>query len=145
MKITEFLEGRLAERQAVLKFISRHPEIFEGHIGKDGREFELDEFAVAELDKQYPLAKPVQIIEGVPQEEYDELRAEYIRIQNKVIELQEKAMSMQDKLLEQESLIAKTEAMQLYLADKEQQIEELKAELNAERSKSFFKRLFGRR
>lgn len=78
MIITEFLEGRTVERQAVTRYIERHPEEFNGHISKKGREIDLDDIAIAILDKKYPLAKPIQVINGVDPEEYNMLQKKYM-------------------------------------------------------------------
>ena len=115
MKITQFLEGRDAERQAVTRYIYRHNDFFQNHISKDGREIELDDIAVAELDKQYPLVKPVMVVEGVPQEEY-------ISLQNELIEAQKTVCLLQSRLLDAQEQIAVAEASKILLEDKKQQI-----------------------
>lgn len=76
MTVGDFLNGRLAERQAVTRYINRHPEIFDGHVTKVGKELDLDDFAVEQLGKQYPLIDSLAIIKGVPQEEHDKVKEE---------------------------------------------------------------------
>lgn len=77
MTVTEFLAGRTVERQAVTRYIERHPEEFANHTSKNGKEIVLDDVAVEILDKKYPLAKPVQVIEGVAPEEHEKLYKKY--------------------------------------------------------------------
>ena len=107
--ITEFLEGRTAERQAVTRYIERHKEEFKEHISKRGREIEIDDVAFAILEKKYPLQSLVQVIED------KESRQKLIKAQEYIIQLQE-------KVNEQSLLIAKAESMQMLLDNKEQQL-----------------------
>lgn len=72
MKVTDFLRGRDVERQAVTRYINRHPEIFAGHITKDGKELELDEVAVDALGEVYPLIVRPTVVNGVSHEEYQQ-------------------------------------------------------------------------
>ena len=62
------------------------------------------------LEKQYPLPKPIEIIED------KESRAKLIKAQEYIIQLQ-------DKLNQAQSKIAQAEAMQLLLDDKQKQLE----------------------
>ena len=173
MKVTEFLQGRDVERQAVTRYINRHEDLFEGHIQKVGKEIELDAFAVEELGKVYPLLKPVMVIDGVPQEEL-------IRVQQELIKKQNELESLQGRILEMSRLVAMAEAKELLLEDrtrqlealqekeeataqelrelreakeqelrelredKEQEIAELREALEQERSKTWLQKLFGK-
>lgn len=151
MKVTEFLKGREAERQAVTRYINRHEEIFKGHTERVGKELELDSVAVEELDKVYPIPKPVTIINGVPQEEH-------IKVQNELIMSQKTINELQSRLLEAQEQIAIGKAQELLLEDKTKRISELEAkeqadkekiaelqeELAAERSKSWLQKLLGK-
>lgn len=151
MKITEFLQGREVERQAVTRYINRHEDVFKGHTTKDGKEINLDGVAVAELEKVYPLPKPVTIVDGVPQEEY-------IKVQNDLIKSQQKVTELQNRLLEVQEQMAVAKATELLLEDRSKRIEELEAReeakaqeirelqetLLAERSKSWVQKLLGR-
>jgi hypothetical protein len=151
VKVTEFLKGREAERQAVTRYINRHEEIFKGHTERVGKELELDSVAVEELDKVYPIPKPVTIINGVPQEEH-------IKVQNELIMSQKTINELQSRLLEAQEQIAIGKAQELLLEDKTKRISELEAkeqadkekiaelqeELAAERSKSWLQKLLGK-
>ena len=156
MKVTDFLNGREVERQAVTRYINRHEEIFKGHTEKVGKEIELDSVAVEELEKVYPLPKPVTLINGVPHEEF-------IRVQNELIMAQKVVGELQNRLLEAQEQIATAKATTLLLEDKTQRISDLEAkaeadkdeikalqealaterlELEKERSKSWVQKLF---
>lgn len=158
MKVTDFLNGREVERQAVTRYINRHEEIFKGHTEKVGKEIELDSVAVEELEKVYPLPKPVTLINGVPHEEF-------IRVQNELIMAQKAVGELQNRLLEAQEQIATAKATTLLLEDKTQRISDLEAkaeadkdeikalqealaterlELEKERSKSWVQKLLGK-
>lgn len=151
MKVTEFLKGREVERQAVTRYINRHEEIFKGHTEKVGKELELDSVAVAELEKVYPLPKPVTIINGVPHEDY-------IKVQNDLIMSQKLVSELQNRLLETQEQIATAKATELLLEDKTQRISDLEAKVEAkkeeikelqealatEQSKSWIQKLLGK-
>lgn len=159
MRVTEFLVGRDVERQAVTKYISRHEELFEGHTKKVGKEIDLDEVAVEELEKVYPLAKPMTIVTGVPHEEY-------IKIQNELINAQKIVCDLQSRLAECQSATAAAQAAEMLLEAKSQQLSDLEeksqelqgenktlqeenkrllVELERERSKTWFQKLFRKR
>lgn len=152
MKISEFLQGRSVERQAVTRYINRHDEIFKNHVKKVGKELDLDMVAIEALEKAYPLDMPVNIINGVPKESF-------IKIQNGLIMSQKKVESLQGQLLDVQEQIATAKAQELLLEDKTNQvselkeqldlkndeIENLKEQLSEEKSKGFFAKIFGRK
>ena len=173
MKVTDFLQGRDVERQAVTRYINRHEDVFKGHIEKVGKEIELDAFAVEELGKVYPLMKPVTVITGIPKEEF-------IKVQQEALESQKKLSELQGRILEMTNLVAIAEAKELLLEDrtrqlealqekeeataqelrelreakeqelrelreaKEQEVRELREALEQERSKTWLQKLFGK-
>ena len=142
MNITEFAKSRNIEPQAISRYIGRHQE-FKGHTKKSGKAVELDETAVELLEKKYPLPQPVQIIEDTESRQ-------------KLIKAQELIIQLQNKLLDAQSQIAEAEAIKLLLEDKKaqiaryeqeketdkQKIDELSAELFAEKSKTWIDKLF---
>lgn len=148
MKITEFLQGRDVERQAVTRYISRHDEIFNGHVTREGKELDLDNYAVSVLKEVYPPLKPVTIIKGVSHEEYE-------RVMKELIKAQKEKDEIQNRLLETAEQIASANATKMLLEDKAAQIEkmekeqaELKAnlekmqeQLNAEKAKTWLDKL----
>ena len=120
MKVTEFLQGRDVERQAVTRYINRHEDLFKGHTQKVGKEIELDAFAVEQLAEVYPLIKPVTVINGVPQEEY-------IKVQKELIDSKSQVSALQGRILEMQNLVAIAEAKELLLEDRTQRLEEMTA------------------
>ena len=134
MTITEFASTRNVQMQTISVYIRRHKEKFKGHIKQNGKTRELDEVALKLLEEQYPLPKPVTIIEGVPREEYEKALKELANTQKKVIEMQEAY---------QEIMIA-SNTNNLLLESKTKELEQLKEELEKERSKSWIDKLFKR-
>lgn len=128
MTITEFCKGREVDSQAVRRYIERHPEEFEGHTGKKGRETTLDDEAFRILEQKYPLAKPVQIINGADPEEYAAALKKIGQLQETIIKLQQARQEDLQKL-------AAAEATQILLEDKEEALRELKEEYDYEREK----------
>ena len=63
LKIQEFIKDRNVKYGTVTQYIKRHGDVFKEHVGRSKGKVELDDFAVAELDKIYPFPKPVEVIE----------------------------------------------------------------------------------
>ena len=80
MNLTEFAKSRNQKTQTISIYINRHKEDFENHITKKGKTLKLDETAIELLDKQYPQPKPVQVVQGIPQEEHEALQKKYINL-----------------------------------------------------------------
>lgn len=151
LKTSDFLNGRNVERQALTRYINRHPELFKNHTKKVGKEIELDDEAVAILDKIYPLIQPVELINGVPQEVH-------IKIQNELIQVQKDNAELMKALLQAHEQLSVANTEKLLLEEKTKQFDELKAdnrqltdelaitkqELEHERNKGFFAKLFGK-
>lgn len=119
MIISDFCKGRNVDPQAIRKYVQRHPEEFQGHTSKKGKEIELDPIAVEILEKKYPF--PISILNGVTHEEHNLVLKQLAESQNVIIALQE-------ELRKQTVLIAQAEAKQILLEEREKQLEELKAE-----------------
>ena len=162
MTITEFAESRNVEAQAVSRYLVRHPKE-KASCRKVGRTIELSDEAYELLDKQYPLPKPVQVINGVPHEEYE-------AVQKKLDETKDLLLIMKDTIAEKEKLLIQQEANVKLLEDKssfiEKALEDEKAEkvaiqvenkalhakiddlnaelLEAKRPRSLLERIFGK-
>lgn len=136
--ISEFLEGRNVERQAVTRYINRHKEDFDGHTSKSGREIELDETAVRLLEAKYPIPAPVEII--VDHESRDKL----LKAQEQIIYLQQTVCKLQNELLEAEKNKMLLEDTKTRLEASEAKIEELEGQLEAEQQKTWLQKLFKR-
>lgn len=158
MNITEFASARNEQSQTISIFIKRHPEQFEGHTRKVGKTVELDEVALEILEKQYPLPRPVQLLNGVDPEEHK-------AVQDKLTAAQDFIIKLQNKMMEDQKLLAQAEAQKQLLEDKEAQlnaakvegekkdteieeqkkkIEELKNENERLRNRSLFERIFNK-
>ena len=61
MKIQEFAKERNVSYATVFQYIKRHPDLFDGHIGKSNN-IVLDDTALQILDERYPRENPVQVI-----------------------------------------------------------------------------------
>lgn len=144
------MRGRNVERQALTRYINRHSDLFAGHIVKNGKEIELDEKAIEILNDVYPLIKPVEVVDGIPQDAH-------IKVLNELNAVRKEKEALLSKLIEAQSQIAIANATQLLLEDKSKQLDEVKADRdelqnklsNAEaeieqyRNASLFQRLFG--
>ena len=122
MKISEFIQGRNVEKQSVYRYLTRHENLM-SQCQKDGKELELPPEVVAELDKQYPLAKPVVIVNGLSQEEERELRK---RLQQS----QELLLAMQNELTNTKLQLAEKETLSLRIEMKDEKIEQLSREVD---------------
>lgn len=139
MNLREFAKSRNEKPDTIRKYISRHPEQFSGHTSMSGNKMELDKVALVLLEEVYPLPRPVEVIVET------ESREELIRMQKLLIQAQQEMMRMQ-------TLVAQAEAQKILLEDKESQlndareeIKELRAELDAERSVTWWQKLTGKR
>lgn len=115
MKVADFTRGRNVENQAITRYINRHPELFDGHVMKDGREIVLDDVALDILNEKYPLPQPIQIVEDT------EARRQLIEAQQMIIKLQQ-------QLVEAAPIIALAEHNQYLISQMQQENEDLKSE-----------------
>ena len=126
MTITEFAESRNVEAQAVSRYLVRHPKE-KASCRKVGKTIELSDEAYELLDKQYPLPKPVQVINGVPHEEYE-------AVQKKLDETKDLLLIMKDTIAEKEKLLIQQEANVKLLEDKSSFIEKALEDEKAEKA-----------
>ena len=136
MKISEFIQGRDVEKQSVYRYLKRHDELM-SKCQKDGKELELPPDVVAELEKQYPLAKPVVIINGLSQEEERELR-------EKLQRTQEMLVAMQNELVNTKLQLAEKEKAEFLLELKEEKIEELIKEVETMKKRNLWERIINK-
>lgn len=93
MKIKDFIQGRSVSYQTIRKYITNHPELFTGHIGKKNN-IELDDVAIDLLEQKYPLSKPVELIEDT------ENLKKLMQAQELIIHLQQELNEKTEQLLE---------------------------------------------
>lgn len=139
MKIKEFAESRGVEKDTVLRYIKRHPEAFDGHTRLSGNRLEVDAAALEILEKQYPLPRPVEIIEDVAT----------IR---ELAETRKQLIELQGKYNEACCRLAQAEATQILLDDRTAQLqreqeradrEQIRADQSEQELKKYRKTLFG--
>lgn len=128
MTVKEFAQSRNVEPGTVYVYISRHPEIRE-HTIKTGQVTELDEVAVQRLSEQYPAPKPVYVVNGVPQEEHDELRAKYDELLQRYASAQEQMTGIQTERLEERKKLVEAETRLQLLEDRSQEAREKEKQL----------------
>ena len=119
MTITEFAESRGVEPQAVSRYLSRHPEI-KGTCKRLRKGVELSDTALEALEKQYPIPKPVQIITGVPQEEYNALLKDFAAAEKQLAATEKQLAELQEKRVQETNLLMETKEKLYQLEDKSQ-------------------------
>lgn len=157
----EYAEQRNISTNTLSAYVKKHPEIDKHikHIGKKAY-IPLDSEGYELLDKQYPLPQPVQVVQGVPEEEHRKLQAQYIKALEMISRLQENnAALLEDKqrLLtdqseqqkEKEKAVAAIHEIQLKAirADSQhrRELEELRQEIRRLKSRGFWARLFNKK
>lgn len=138
MILSDFLKGRDVRINAVSNYISRNPEIFEGHVTRQGKNTILDDEAIRILDEKYPFPKPNIIINGLDPEAERELREKLQKAQELIIKLQ-------NELTDQKLLNAEYKANSKLIEVREKALEdkitELSADLEKEKNKTWWQKL----
>lgn len=138
MILSDFLKGRDVRINAVSNYISRNPELFNGHVTRQGKNTILDDEAIRILDEKYPFPKPNIIINGLDPEAERELREKLQKAQELIIKLQ-------NDLTDQKILNAEYEANKRLLEAHEKALEdkitELSADLEKEKSRKWWQKL----
>ena len=129
--LKDFSEERCVESSAVSAYIRRHPELFKGHTKKVGQKMKLDDTAIEILAKQYPLPKPIEVIEDT------ESRQKLLQAQGFIIQLQQQITELQAK-----AILAETQT--LLLEEKQNRIDELKAENERLKNRKLWDRIFNK-
>lgn len=135
MNIKEFAESHGVNSNAVTNYISRHPEVFEGHINRNGYTSILDDFAFRELEKKY---KPLnEIYDGIPYAEHDRI---VNSLEKELIDQKDMFLAKLQELNEiinsQNKEIAALEGKTLLLEDKDKQLKEKDETIDYERNRA---------
>lgn len=130
MNLSDFARTHGVDPQTVQRYISRHPELRNSTI-KEGKEVRLLAAGIAALEEVYPPPKPLQIIEGVPQERYAAALEKLAAAEAQIAEIQTQRLTDQRQL-------AQLEATQLLLGDREKQLEEERIRSREEQEKAKF-------
>lgn len=158
MKIQEFAKERNVSYATVFQYIKRHPDLFDGHIGKSNN-IVLDDTALQILDERYPREKPVQVIcdteardrLAVLQEKYISLLEENNRLTQENANLMlahHKNMLLEEELeAQQQELHSLRKEQRSWVKDRQEQRNreaQLQQELEREKNKTWWDKLLGR-
>lgn len=154
MKLVDFARSRNIEPATIHKYLERNPELKE-HTSKQGKAVILDEYARQELDKVYPLPKPVTIINGIPEEEHRQVLTKLIDTGEElkealvIITQLRETIAQLDKLeLEAKHELAllemKEEAARKDSEQARKESEELRAEINRLRNRNLIERILNK-
>lgn len=158
LKIQEFAKERNVSYATVFQYIKRHPDLFDGHIGKSNN-IVLDDTALQILDERYPREKPVQVIcdteardrLAVLQEKYISLLEENNRLTQENANLMlahHKNMLLEEELeAQQQELHSLRKEQRSWVKDRQEQRNreaQLQQELEREKNKTWWDKLLGR-
>lgn len=158
MKIQEFAKERNVSYATVFQYIKRHPDLFDGHIGKSNN-IVLDDTALQILDERYQREKPVQVIcdteardrLAVLQEKYISLLEENNRLTQENANLMlahHKNMLLEEELeAQQQELHSLRKEQRSWVKDRQEQRNreaQLQQELEREKNKTWWDKLLGR-
>ena len=173
MLLQDFAAQRGVKANTVAAYMLAHATEFEGHTTMDGKQKVLDEVALELLDAKYPLPRPVQIIQdteareqlAVALRELADARGRIGEIYGQLLDAQQRAhvaelaaarveqlqAAVDDQQVKIEQAAAELQqaqeaALQAQAGQRaaELQVEQLREELQAERSKSWIQRILGR-
>jgi hypothetical protein len=136
MKISDFVVGRNVEKQAVYRYLVRHRDLYDRcERNGNGKDLDIPDDVVQALDQQYPVAKPVIVINGLSPEDERQLRDQLARTQEQLIAVQSQLTNTLQQLSQQQHAV--------YMLDsKQERIKELEAEIEQLQNRSFLQRLF---
>lgn len=149
MTLSEFARERNQDVSAIKMYMKRHGMEYDRTNGLTDKQLDS-------LDKQYPLPKPVTVVDGIPERDYIDALERLEKAKDKMFELQNKLFDVQLQISEQKSdkllLEEKTENLKKELMEKADEISKLREQLtdvqkeNEElRNRKFLDYLFGRK
>ena len=113
MKLIDFCSIRTIQVQTVSRYIERHPELFEGHVSKDGQYSVLDEIAENILAEKYPI-KPVEV------------SGEQLKLLQELLEKEKEINLLKSNINNLLSEMNKLSGVQYLLESKTSELEEIK-------------------
>lgn len=116
VNIKQFAQLHNQNQRTIIMYIKRHEKIFEGHITKIGNSKYLDNEAITILENQYPLPKPIPVIEN-------------IETQKKYVSSLEKINYLQDRISDLQKQIQESKTLKLLLENSQKQTQKLSDEL----------------
>lgn len=128
MTISEFASSRGISPQTVTMYITRHADLFDGHISKDGKNTVIDNEALTLLNKKYP--DPVSLVEIRDTEETlqklaeAEAKAEQFRLAFE--KAQEELKQLYAAQAANATLVEEAKSQKLLLEDRSRELTETK-------------------
>ena len=126
MTLSEFARERNQDVSAIKMYMKRHGMEYDRTNGLTDKQLDS-------LDKQYPLPKPVTVVDGIPERDYIDALERLDRAKDKMFELQNKLFDAQLQISEQKSdrllLEEKTENLKKELVEKADEISKLREQL----------------
>lgn len=149
MTLSEFAKERSQDVSAIKMYMKRHGLEYDRKTG-------LTDEQLVVLDTQYPLPKPVTVVNGVPESDYIDALERLEKAKDKMFELQNKLFDVQLQISEQKTdkllLEEKTENLKKELVEKADEISKLREQLTDVqkenemlRNRKFLDYLFGRK
>lgn len=146
MNITQFAETHNQNPKNITMYISRHRELFEGHVKTVGKNKYLDNEAIRLLEIKYPLKETINCLKDVEtQKKYIEALEEINLLNKSIIRLQgqiQESKSLKSQVEQSNELIKKL-TDELVQSKLESQLYREKCEFL--RKRTFFDFLFRRR
>ena len=152
MKLVDFCSIRNIQTQTASKYIERHPEIFEGHISKNGKLTVLDEEAEKILTEKYPI-KPIEVSEEQmkwiqelleKEKEINSLKSNINNLLTEMNSLSGIQYLLEAKTSELEEIKEDSKKLERSIFDLEKQNQELQKELDRLKNRNLFERLFNK-
>lgn len=146
MNIKQFAESHNIKYEAVSMYISRHRELFEGHIKEVGKFKHLDNEAIKILEKQYPPNIRYESIENKEfKEKYFESLEEINYLQKQLLQAQKQIGEFRANQLLIESQKAQLKSSDLLINQLRNDIEYLERQCISLKKRTLFDFLFRRR
>ena len=127
MTLSDFARQRNQDVSAIKMYMKRHGMEYDRTNG-------LTDEQLVVLDAQYPLPKPVTVVNGVPESDYIDALERLEKAKDKMFELQNKLFDVQLQISEQKSdkllLEEKTENLKKELMEKADEIGKLREQLS---------------
>ena len=158
-KVSEFSRKYAIDRNTLTAYLRRHPEIFQGHTERRGRDIIMDETAEMELEKAYH----PQIVVNTPdpelieyQKKTEELYEKIVMFQTEILNKEHEVSEMSRQLIEAETrmkllensendrlqALTKLHEAEVQAAADKVEMEQLRAEIERLKHRSLIQRIF---
>ncbi len=144
MNITEFAASRNKTVGAISNYIRRHGQQFKDLTRKEGNTIVLDDKAIEILNGVYPVPKPVEIIKGIPEEEYRRKCEELDKAQKDLIQAKDMIIALQSQIADKELKLKDLEIVKARLEDKQIQLDQVENEIERLKNRGLIDRILNR-